>query len=134
MSRVLRSWLFGALAVSVIGSAQARDLRVADNTASDYPTVEALKHMGTLLSERTKGRLGLKVFANAALGGDRDTLEQVKLGGLEMLRISAAPLNTFTPETTAISLPYVFLSENPIMPSRVPPRFGKIVSQIMFVN
>ena len=99
-----------ALSIAVTFSAQARDFRSADVHPTDYPTVEAVRQMGKTLSEQTKGKLGVKVFPNGALGSERDTIEQLKIGGLDMMRINAAPLNNIVAETLAISLPFVFRS------------------------
>lgn len=97
----------GALLASPVS---ARDFRSADIHPADYPTVEAVKHIGKLLSERTNGRLGVKVFANGALGNERDTIEQIKIGGLEMMRVNVAPLNNVVPETMVVALPFIFRS------------------------
>jgi tripartite ATP-independent transporter DctP family solute receptor len=91
--------------------AQARDFRSADVHPADYPTVEAVKFMGKQLSEASKGRHGVRVFANAALGNERDTIEQLKLGGLDMMRINVAPLNNVVPETIVPGLPFLFRSK-----------------------
>ena len=91
-------------------TAQARDFRSADIHPTDYPTVEAVRFMGKQLSEQTKGKLGIKVFPAGALGTEKDTVEQLKIGGLDMMRISAAPLNNIVPETIPVSLPFVFRS------------------------
>ena len=65
--RSLRTMLFAACAVCACLSTpvQARDFRSADVHPADYPTVEAVKHMGKLLAEQTKGRLGVRVFPTA---------------------------------------------------------------------
>jgi tripartite ATP-independent transporter DctP family solute receptor len=97
--------------IPVAVSVQARDFRSADVHPTDYPTVEAVRHMGKTLSEQSKGKLGVKVFPNGALGSERDTIEQLKIGGLDMMRINAAPLNNIVPETLAISMPFVFRSK-----------------------
>ncbi|KAA0677434.1 TRAP transporter substrate-binding protein [Roseomonas genomospecies 6] len=86
----------------------ARDFRSADIHPADYPTVEAVKYMGKLLSERTGGKLGVKVDPNGALGNERDTIEQIKIGGLDMMRINVAPLNNVVPETMVVALPFIF--------------------------
>lgn len=91
-------------------SASARDFRSADIHPTDYPTVEAVRYMGKLLAERTNGRLGVKVFPNGALGTEKDTIEQIKLGALEMMRINVAPLNNVVPETMVTALPFIFRS------------------------
>ena len=105
-----RMALFAA-ALALPLSAQARDFRSSDVHPADYPTVEAVKYLGNQLKEATKGRLGVRVFANGALGNERDTIEQLKIGGLDMMRINAAVLNNVVPETVVPCLPFVFRSQ-----------------------
>lgn len=100
-----------ALVLSAL-PAQARDFRSADVHPGDYPTVEAVKFMSARLKEATKGRLGVRVFANGALGNERDTTEQLKIGGLDMMRINTAALNNIAPETLVPCLPFVFRSKD----------------------
>ena len=109
----VRSWL-AILSIALAAAAfpaQARDFRSADVHPADYPTVEAVKFMGKQLGEASKGRHGVRVFANAALGNERDTIEQLKLGGLDMMRINLAPLNNVVPETIVPGLPFLFRSK-----------------------
>lgn len=103
--------LAAALAVALPASVSARDFRVAETQVPDYPTVEGVKFMGKLVEERTQGRLKLKVFANSALGNERDTIEQLKIGGVDMVRTSLAPLNNMVPESIIPSLPFIFRDE-----------------------
>lgn len=100
-----------ATALAVTLPVSARDFRVAETQVPDYPTVEGVKFMGKLVEERTQGRLKLKVFANSALGNERDTIEQLKIGGVDMVRTSLAPLNNMVPESIIPSLPFIFRDE-----------------------
>lgn len=109
MIRMIRTSLVVAVA-GIAMLAQARDFRSSDVHPTDYPTVEAVRYMGTQLGAATKGRLGVKVFPAGALGSEKDTVEQLKIGGLDMMRINAAPLNNIVPETIVVSLPFVFRS------------------------
>jgi tripartite ATP-independent transporter DctP family solute receptor len=93
-------------------SAQARDFRSAEVHPADYPTTKAVEYMGQLLKERSGGKLGVKVFPNGALGQERDAVEQLKIGGLDMMRINVAPLNNIVPETIVPALPFIFSSED----------------------
>jgi len=102
-------WLI-AVFLLLAGAAAARDFRSADVQPNDYPTVEAVRQMGKALKEQSGGRLGVKVFASGALGAERDTIEQLKIGGLDMMRINAAVLNNIVPETKAVSMPFLFQS------------------------
>ena len=110
--RSIRTTLLAATAGAILAAspALARDFRSADIHPNDYPTVEAVKYMDKLLKERTNGKLGVKVFANGALGNERDTIEQLKIGGLDMMRVNVAPLNNVVPETMAVALPFLFRS------------------------
>ena len=99
------------IAASLLGcAAHARDLRSAEVHPADYPTTLAVQHMGKLVSERTNGRLGVKVYPNGALGTEKDNIEQLRLGALDMMRINVAPLNSVVPETIVTGLPFVFRS------------------------
>jgi tripartite ATP-independent transporter DctP family solute receptor len=90
--------------------AQARDFRSAEVHPNDYPTTLAVQHMGKLVAERSKGKMGVKVYPSGALGTEKDNIEQLRLGALDMMRINVAPLNAVVPETIATGLPFVFRS------------------------
>ena len=83
-------------------------LRSSDTHPDGYPTVEAVKYMGTLIEERTDGRIGIEVFHSAQLGEEKDTIEQTRFGVIDMNRISIGPFNNLIPETAIVSLPYIF--------------------------
>jgi tripartite ATP-independent transporter DctP family solute receptor len=110
MSFAFRSLALGACVALAI-PASARDFRSADIHPADYPTVEAVKFMGEQLAAQSGGELGVKVYPNGALGNERDTIEQLKIGGLDMMRINVAPLNNVVPETIVPALPFLFRSE-----------------------
>jgi tripartite ATP-independent transporter DctP family solute receptor len=103
--------LFVAACVVMYQPVEARDFRSADVHPADYPTVEAVKFIGQQLKDDTKGRLGVRVYPNGTLGSEKDTIEQLKIGGLDMMRINAAPLNNVVPETIVPCLPFVFRSK-----------------------
>ncbi|MBP2233635.1 tripartite ATP-independent transporter DctP family solute receptor [Sinorhizobium kostiense] len=95
---------------SVSAEAADRVLRSSDTHPDGYPTVEAVKHMGKLLEEKTGGRLGIEVFHSAQLGEEKDTIEQTQFGVIDMNRVSLGPFNNIIEETQVASLPYIFRS------------------------
>ncbi len=111
MTSSFRRWLLAAACMALALPTQARDFRSAEVHPADYPTTKAVEYMGQLLKERSGGKLGVKVFPNAALGQERDAIEQLKIGGLDMMRINVAPLNNVVPETLVPALPFIFRSE-----------------------
>lgn len=115
MALISRAAVFAAMlapALALAPPAQARNFRSSDVHPADYPTVEAVKQFGKLLSEQSGGRHGVRVFANGALGSEKDTVEQLKLGALDMMRINAAVLNPVVAETVVPCLPFVFRSRD----------------------
>jgi len=85
-------------------------LRSSDTHPDGYPTVEAVKHFGELLKEKTDGRYAVEVFHSAQLGQEADTIEQTQFGVIDMNRISIGAFGTQVPEATVTQLPYIFRS------------------------
>uniref|UniRef100_UPI001890AC97 TRAP transporter substrate-binding protein n=1 Tax=Noviherbaspirillum malthae TaxID=1260987 RepID=UPI001890AC97 len=113
MSIAFQTFKRTALAVALAAAAltgHAKDFRSADVHPNDYPTVVAVGQMGKSLAEQTKGRLGVKVFANSSMGSEKDTVEQVKIGALDMVRINSAALHAISPAMMIPSLPFLFRS------------------------
>ena len=97
----------GLLALSAT-SAMSRTFRSAEVHAKDYPTNLAIKHMSDELSKATGGKDTIKVFADSSLGSEKDTVEQVKIGALDMVRVSSASFHGIVPESVIPSLPFLF--------------------------
>ena len=86
----------------------ARTFRSAEVHAKDYPTNQAVKFMGDELSKATGGKYNVKVFGDSALGSEKDTVEQVKIGAIDMVRVSTAAFHGIVPESMIPSLPFLF--------------------------
>ncbi|QCI69284.1 TRAP transporter substrate-binding protein [Phreatobacter stygius] len=102
---------FGAAVLAAAApSAVAREFRVADTQAADYPTVQALERMGQLVRERTQGRHSLRIFHSRQLGEEKETIEQTRIGAIDINRTNVAPLASFIPEANVLALPFLFRS------------------------
>jgi tripartite ATP-independent transporter DctP family solute receptor len=97
-----------AVATWAAGSAMARDFRSADVHNKDFPTNMAVKYMGEQLAKATGGKDKIRVFGDSALGSEKDTVEQVKIGALDMVRVSSATFHGIVPESLIPSLPFLF--------------------------
>ncbi|RIX99559.1 TRAP transporter substrate-binding protein [Aureimonas flava] len=95
-----------------VGAAGAQTvLRSSDTHPDGYPTVEGVKYFGELVKERTDGRYEVEVYHSAQLGEEKDTIEQVRSGVIQLNRVSMAPFNGTVKETIVPALPYVFRDE-----------------------
>lgn len=97
---------------SATGTIAAEKLLIksSDVHGDGYPTVEAIKYMGELLDKWTNGRLTIQVYGSMQLGGEKEALEQVQVGALEMTRVSVGVVGPIVDEFNAFNLPFVFRS------------------------
>jgi tripartite ATP-independent transporter DctP family solute receptor len=89
-------------------TAMARTFRSADVHSKEFPTNQAVKYMGDELSKATGGKDNIKVFADSSLGSEKDTVEQVKIGALDMVRVNTAAFHGIVPESMIPSFPFLF--------------------------
>jgi tripartite ATP-independent transporter DctP family solute receptor len=90
--------------------AVAREFRAADTQSEDYPTVQALRFMGSLIEEKTGGRLQIRVFHSRQLGEEKETIEQTRAGAIDLNRINVALIGTFVPAMNVLAMPFLFRS------------------------
>ncbi len=88
----------------------AREFRAADTQSEEYPTVQALRFMGRLVSERTGGRHEIKVFHSHQLGEEKETLEQTRVGAIDLNRSNVALIGNIVPAMNVLALPFLFRS------------------------
>jgi tripartite ATP-independent transporter DctP family solute receptor len=90
--------------------ATAREFRAADTQTEDYPTVQAMRYMGEIISERTNGRHEIKVFHSRQLGEEKETIEQTRAGAIDLNRTNVAPIGNFVPAMNVLAMPFLFRS------------------------
>ncbi|WP_413739277.1 TRAP transporter substrate-binding protein [Sodalis sp. RH21] len=112
MKRVFIALSLACATTLVTLPALARVLKVAEVQPEGYPTVVALQHMGEKLKQATDGRLEVKVYSGGVLGDEEQALQQVQIGAVDMIRVSLAPMTTIAPETSVLTLPYIFRDED----------------------
>lgn len=56
----------------------------------------------------TQGRFKCQQFPSSALGGEREMIESVQLGTLDMVNTSTGPLGNFVSETKVVDIPFLF--------------------------
>ncbi|MDQ8020529.1 MAG: TRAP transporter substrate-binding protein [Moraxellaceae bacterium] len=99
------------LAAGAIASASATEFRSADiHNSDDYPTVTAVKFISEQLSKSSGGKHSIKVFNKGALGSEKETIDQVKIGALDMTRVNISPMNSICSKTNIPVLPFLFRS------------------------
>ena len=95
----------GALAQTAVA---VEKMRLGHGLPEDHAVHKAVVKFADLVKERSGGEIEIKVFANGVLGGEREMLEQVQNGVLEITKASASPLETFSTDYKVFNLPFVF--------------------------
>src|SRR5215475_9335458 len=101
-----------AATLAALPLAGAREFRVADTQSEDYPTVQALQFMARLVEEKTVGRHHIRVFHSRQLGEEKETIEQTRVGAIDLNRINVAPIGSLVPAANVLAMPFLFRSFN----------------------
>ncbi|MDG5974884.1 TRAP dicarboxylate transporter subunit Dctp [Hydrogenophaga taeniospiralis CCUG 15921] len=83
-------------------------LKSHDTHPAGYPTVAAVDNMGKKLEAATQGRIKVQMFPGAVLGQEKEAVEQVQLGAIQMARISLGVIGPVVPEVDVFNMPFVF--------------------------
>jgi tripartite ATP-independent transporter DctP family solute receptor len=108
-----RTFLLAALplALCLAASAQAQaetKIKFAEIHPAGYPTVVAESNMGKVLEKESKGDISFKMFAGGVLGSEKEVIEQVQLGAIQMARVSLGVVGPVVPEVNVFNMPFVF--------------------------
>jgi len=95
---------FGVYAQNIV-------LKASDTHPAGYPTVVAVESMGKKLDAATNGRIKIQMFAGGVLGQEKEVVEQVQLGAIQIARISLGVIGPVVPEVNVFNMPFVFRDE-----------------------
>ena len=91
--RMAAAILLAAIAAFPV-TAAAREFRVADTQSEDYPTVQALNFLARTIQERSSGHHTIRVFHTRQLGEEKETIEQTRVGAIDLNRTNVAPIGS----------------------------------------
>jgi tripartite ATP-independent transporter DctP family solute receptor len=97
-----------ALIAGVSVSAQAKEWKGWNIHVEGYPNTVALDKFAELLSQKSGGKMKLKMYHAGTLGSQPDAIEQVRIGGLAIANFSLGPMGPVVPEANVVSLPFIF--------------------------
>ena len=80
----------------------------AENQTEDYPTTQGAYRFAQLVNERTKGRIQIRVYANAELGDEQSAIEQLRFGGIDFIRCSMSTMSPYSDMANVLMLPYLY--------------------------
>lgn len=68
----------------------------------------ALEFLDKDLRGKADGRIGLEIFPSSQLGGEREAVENIQFGNIDLTFVCSAPVAAFAPSFYAFAIPFLF--------------------------
>jgi len=111
-SRIAPAFLSAALVCAITAVPALAEpevlFRAAHASATTSTGHKALELLDKELREKTEGRVGLEIFPSAQLGGEREAVENIQFGNIDLTFVSSAPVAAFSPAFFAFDIPFLF--------------------------
>ena len=108
LKKIAYTALLIAFIVCFSVSTQAKEWKGWNIHVAGYPNTIALDKFVELVSQKSGGKMKIKMYHAGTLGSQPDAIEQVRLGGLEIANFSLGPMGPIVPEANVVSLPFIF--------------------------
>ncbi len=97
-----------ALAMSVPAFAKTRVLKLGHIAEPVHPYGQGADHFAELVKKYSNGEMEVKVFPSSQLGGQKDLVEGLIFGTVDMALVGTAVLGQFQPQISIFDLPFLF--------------------------
>ena len=105
----LKSILAAALLAVSLGTSAQTIIKFSHVVAADTPKGKASVFFAQKAAELTKGKVKVEVYANSALYKDKEEMEALQIGSVQMLAPSLAKFGPLgVKEFEAFDLPFIF--------------------------
>ena len=96
------------LAVAPMSVASAVELKLGHVAPTENPYHQAAQRFAELVAERTNKQVTVRIFSNAQLGNERDLIEGLQIGTVQMTIAANAPISRYSPKVLIFDLPFLF--------------------------
>lgn len=100
--------LFMAYSVTGFAATAKYNWKLASVLPDSHPVHKALIYFADQVGEKPKGEVKITVYPAGQLGQEKDYIEGVKVGAIEITKVSSAPLGQFAPSLQVVSLPFIW--------------------------
>lgn len=109
-STLICSLLFGVvfLFTGCKSDSNVRIIRLGHGLDVTHSVHQAMLQTDVYLNELSQGKMRLQIYPNQQLGSERECLELLQIGSLDMTKVSGAVLENFAPKLRIFGLPFLF--------------------------
>lgn len=108
MKSVLLTATAIATLLSPLSASAETTIRAAFGSQAIHPSFIGLQCFEKLAEERSGGSLAVELYPDRQLGEERETVEGLQIGSVDMTVVSTGPLGAFVPEVGVLDLPFIF--------------------------
>jgi tripartite ATP-independent transporter DctP family solute receptor len=107
-SRTFLFLIFLGLLMGCTSENSTKTMRLGHGLDVSHSVHKAMVKMGEDLFKRSGGRLKLEIYPSQQLGTERECLELLQIGSLDMTKVSVGVLENFAPKMKVLGLPFLF--------------------------
>lgn len=85
-----------------------KTIKLAHGLDINHSVHKAMLYMAKDLKEISDGQLSIKIYPNQQLGSERECLELLQIGSLDMTKVSVGVMENFAPKMKVLGLPFLF--------------------------
>jgi len=86
-------------------------LKLGHGLDPSHSVHKAMEFMAKQVGEKSEGQMRIDIYPSEQLGSERECLELLQIGSLDMTKVSCSVLEGFVPAMSVLSLPYIFRDE-----------------------
>ena len=98
-------------AVTGTSSNDTVQIRLAHNQAKGSEIADSIAKISEFVAEDSEQNLEVSIYASGVLGTEKEEVEMVKAGVLDMAKVSSNTLGQFKDEYSIFAVPYLFQSQ-----------------------
>lgn len=83
-------------------------LRLGHGHEVSHPVHAAMLHLAETVQKLSDGEMIIRIYPSAQLGNEREMIELLQIGSLDITKVSSAVMENFSEEFEVFSYPYLF--------------------------
>ena len=99
------------LAIFLVGCSEANKIKIikiAHGLDVNHSVHKAMVELGKDLEKRSGGKMKLQIYPSQQLGSERECLELLQIGSLDMTKVSVGVMENFAPKMKVFGVPFLF--------------------------